>query len=361
MNNLLYIGLNGYAGAGKDTVAKMLKVCLNNFNMSLDQCKEYYFSVYTNPTQSATYVQNDNDILSQENNNVLCIAYADQLKEICAKIFGIPRQRFYQNKSTAWICINDKFQYTEIKPEDDHIVTADEYYYSISSIGNDSVKYWMSLREILVYIGTYVLQQSINKEIFVNIVRNYVREEQFRNHNLKYVIITDNRFSHELNYIRENNGITITITRNSIKQLDNVAEHDLDDVEDYDYVINNSGTYDELFKTIWTLVHTDIEFQNKTIELYTRENINNYLRLITENDFERIYKLCAPKQTQQLYKSGGNITVINPIGGPIICINESIDGTKNNDITHEPIIPSKITMDESTNQFMIYESVEGRT
>ena len=29
MSQLLYIGLNGYAGAGKDTVAKMLKVILD--------------------------------------------------------------------------------------------------------------------------------------------------------------------------------------------------------------------------------------------------------------------------------------------------------------------------------------------
>lgn len=358
MNNLLYIGLNGYAGAGKDTVAKMLKVCLNNFEMTLEQCKQYYFSVYTNPTQSATYIQNDNDLLSKEKNHVLCIAYADQLKEICAKIFGIPRQRFYQNKSTAWICMNDKFQYTEIKPDDNNIVTAEEYYYSISSIGNNETKLWMSLREILVYIGTYVLQQSINKEIFVNIVRNYIKEEQRRNPNLKYVIVTDNRFSHELNYIHENNGITITIVRNNIEQLDNVAEHDLDDVNDYDYIINNSTTYDDLFYTVWNLVHTDIEFENKTVELYTRENINNYLRLIQETDKERIYKLCAPLHTQQLYKSGGDITVINPIGGPMICLNEIIDGTSYNSITHKGIIASKIEMNDNTNQFIIYEEKE---
>ena len=29
-NKLLYIGLNGFAGSGKDTVAKLLSVMLNN-------------------------------------------------------------------------------------------------------------------------------------------------------------------------------------------------------------------------------------------------------------------------------------------------------------------------------------------
>ena len=105
MNKLLYIGLNGLAGSGKDTVAKMLKTILSKEWETLDECKEYYFSRYTNPTQSATFPPSQLD----KDSSVMCIAYADQLKEICSTIFGIPVQRFYQNKSNAWICLNDKF------------------------------------------------------------------------------------------------------------------------------------------------------------------------------------------------------------------------------------------------------------
>ena len=50
MNKLLYIGLNGLAGSGKDTVAKMLKTILSKQWESLEECKTYYFSRYTNPT-----------------------------------------------------------------------------------------------------------------------------------------------------------------------------------------------------------------------------------------------------------------------------------------------------------------------
>lgn len=337
MNNLLYIGLNGLAGSGKDTVAKMLKTILSKEWNSLEECKTYYFSRYTNPTQSATFPISSDD----KDSPVMCIAYADQLKEICSTIFGIPVQRFYQNKSTAWICINDKFQYTEIKPtEASNIVTAEDYYYNQSDFSeNSNVKYWMSLREILVYIGTYVLQQSVNKQIFVNIVRNKIREELFKNHNLKYVIITDHRFLHELEYIRENNGITITINRNSVQQLDNIAEHDLDDEEDYDYIIDNSGSYDELFKTIWDIVHQDVIFKNETIELYTRDNINNYLRLVEDNDHRSIYQLCLTYKIQKLYRNDGKITMIDPIGGPLICIGQAIEGTY--------ITPDYISMEDS--------------
>ena len=324
MNKLLYIGLNGLAGSGKDTVAKMLKTILSKQWESLEECKTYYFSRYTNPTQSATFPQSSDDIDSP----VMCIAYADQLKEICSTIFGIPVQRFYQNKSNAWICINDKFQYTEIKPQDGNILTAEEYYYDLSEISeNSDIKYWMSLREILVYVGTYVLQQSINKQVFVNIVRNKIREEQHKNHNLQYIIVTDHRFVHELEYIHENHGITITINRNSVQQLDNIAEHDLDDEEEYDYIIDNSGSYDELFKTIWDIVHNDVVFKNLTIDLYTRDNIDNYLRLVEENDYRKIYELCSPYKMQKLYRNDGKITMIDPVGGPTICTGQIIEGT----------------------------------
>lgn len=343
MNNLLYIGLNGYAGSGKDTVAKMMKVILENDTMDLEECKRWYFDHHTNPTQSATF-----NFDNKENSKVLCIAYADQLKQICSNIFGIPLQRFYMNKSNAWICINDKFQYTEIKPNENNIITSEDFSLDLMNYRNpedEKDKVWMSLREILVYVGTYVLQSSINQSIFVNIVRNKINEEQKHNPNLKYVIVTDNRFNHELQYIKENNGITITISRNSIKQLDNIAEHDLDDIEDYNYTIDNSFGYSELFDNIWNLIHDNLEFSNKTLTLNDRENVGNYLRLkYTVGDIDT-WQLCTSMPIQQLYKSNNEITAINPIGGPILCVGERID---NIDID---LIPLSILFDDNSGYF----------
>ena len=341
---LLFIGLNGFAEAGKDTVAKMIKTILGYNWSSLEECKNFYQKTYTNPTWSATYHASSLD----NNNKVLCIAYADQLKMICSTIFGIPYERFYMNKANAWVCINDKFQYTEIKPISNYIITADEFYYGYDNYINNSEQYWMSLREILVYVGTYVLQKQINKNVFVNIVRNKILDEQNQNPNLEYVIITDNRFTHELNFIHENNGITISIIRNSIEQLNNVAEHDLDDVEDYDFVIDNSGTYDDLFEEVWNIVHNNIEFRNKTLSLYTRDNINNYLRLCYVNDDHAEWKLCCPYYIQKIYKNEDIIKLVDPIGGPTICINEYLDSSNG------VLYVNQIEHIEDKNQFIIY-------
>lgn len=340
MNNndkLLYIGLNGLAGSGKDTVAKIFNVILMKDWQDYTSCKNYYDNFYDKPNASASYYEKYKD----NNDKVICIAFADQLKTICADIFGIDLRCFYFNKSTAWICINKGFEYTEIRP--DNVISCEDYYYNLSDYKDSNTKYWMSLRDILVYIGTYVLQQDLNREVFINTVSNKLKTSVLSNHNLKYVIVTDVRFQHEFDYIKQNNGLTIKILRNGIKALDNIAEHDLDEEDNYDFIIENNEGYDELFKQIWDLVHNNIEFKNNIIELNTRENINNYLRQIS-ND---CYRVCTPYGIQQInHNSIGDISMIDLKGGPTIDLNIKIPGTD--------LVPLRIEMDELNNQFMIY-------
>mgnify|MGYP002619964415 CR=1 FL=1 len=341
MRNLLYIGLNGFAGSGKDTVAKMIKTILNYDWDSIEECKAFYKSIYTSPTISATY----NSVEDKENKPVYCVAFADQLKKICSDIFGIDEERFYQNKANAWVCINKEFQYTEIQPESESIVTAEQYYNDIPTYKSSDKKYWMSLREILVYVGTYVLQQDLNKNIFVNIVSNLIEKQKKVNPHLQYVILTDIRFNHEINYIHRHNGITISIVRDNVKQLDNIAEHDLDDEDRWDYTITNNGTYDELFSTVWDILHDDIEFSNECVELDTRENVDNYLRLVFETNESQTYKICTSFQIQQIMKDNGEMTMINLTGGPMIEVGKEIPGTG--------FVCNKIVFRDDTTKFYV--------
>lgn len=352
MNKQLYIGLNGLAGSGKDTVAKMIRVILGHKNLSLEECMSIYKEHYYNPWISATFSSPTDD-----SHNVFSIAFADQLKTICSTIFGIPVERFYQNKATAWICVNKDFKYTEIKPDDSQIMTADEYYYAISEVSKpESEPKWMSLREILVYVGTYILQQDINKQIFVNIVSNIIKEQILKNKDLEYVIVTDIRFMHEIEFLRKHNGIAINIVRDGIKALDNVAEHDLDNEDCWDYVIENNGTYEELFSKVYNLIHGSLEFNNETIELNTHENVNNYLRCYCdfgtcmengEETHQKGYELCTQYPVQSIAHTDGDISMLNPVGGPSIFLNQSIDCIN----TDNKIVPIKIGIIGETNNF----------
>lgn len=325
----LYIGIHGYAGSGKDTVTKMIRTILSRNWETLEECKQYYKEIYTDPTISATYNIDDN----KKSNIVFCIAFADQLKLICSNMFGIDVGRFYMNKETAWIAVNKDFKYTEIRPDESHIITAEEFYNNYSKYIDNDDKYYMSLREILIYVGTYVLQQNINKNIFVNIVNNISNNEIRRNHEISYIICTDVRFNHEFEFIRKKHGIMIDVKRNTVSQLDNIAEHDLDYEEGYDFIIDNSGTYDDLFEQVWNIIFDNPIFANITYELYTDDNINNYLRKVYNNKF----MLCNEYPVQGIRYNDNEIYMINLVGGPTIKRNDIIE-TEDKDFIVENII-----------------------
>lgn len=339
----LYIGLNGLAGSGKDTVAKMIRVILGHKDLSLDECKELYKKNYYDPWISATHSE-----VTDDSENVFCIAFADQLKTICSTIFGIPLKRFYQNKSTAWVCINKDFQYTEVKPDDSQIMTADEYY--SASANSSTQKIWMSLRELLVYVGTYVLQQDINKKIFVNVVKNIVKEQITNNDKLEYVIITDIRFSHEIEYIKSKYGITINIIRDSVEQLDNIAEHELDNEDNWDYTITNNGTYDDLFDLVYRTLRDSVEFGNTTYDLDSRENIRNYIRKIDTDGKNTSFMLCTEYDVSSAAHTDGKISMLTLVGGPTIYVGEKIELDKNYGVD---IIVNDIYIDEYSGKFIL--------
>lgn len=315
-NHLLYIGLNGFAGSGKDTVAKALRLMLSydwstfeEFNAAWKrELSSYNFATFGGSLQDS---------------RCYCIAFADQLKYICASMFGIPVERFYFNKETAWVRISTDFKYTERRPDSKDIITADEYNELINSCYDVLEPKWMSLREILVYVGTYVCQSVINKACFVNGVENTINQVLSQNKNLKYVICTDVRFNHELEYIQEHNGININIRRNDVKQLDNIAEHDLDGCDNFDFIINNDGSYDELMLSLWDLVHENKIFENDIIELPSRDGSDNYLRKIGD----RCYNTCFEFGVSRTLRDAGHIIILDPTGGPALAVGDKIPNT----------------------------------
>lgn len=315
-NHILFIGLNGYAGSGKDTVAKMLRVI---FNKEEGQTKEFLYNFWKNYHKEHRYATSEDNGYG----NTYTIAFADQLKKIASDIFAIPLRRFYDNKTNGYINISGSFEYTENKP--DNIITAEDYASSPEYYQKSDVQWWMSIREILVYVGTYILQAEINRKIFINIVENKVAQES-RYDDYKYVICTDVRFEHESEYIRNKKGVLINIVRSDVEQLDNVAEHDLDDEEDYDFIIENDGSYEELWDAVWNLVHDNDIFRNEIIQLESHDYSNNYLRLVDDiSDIEKTYRICMEYACARAsHNEDGSLAMIDPSGGPALYIGKPI-------------------------------------
>lgn len=314
MKNLLWIGINGLAGSGKDTVCKMLSFILqykiNDFNSCYDLWKRV--------GSSTDEMENKNNI-----SDIHCatIAFADQLKKLCSMMFGIPVERFYYNKQNSWVCINKDFRYTEIKPSDNYIVTAEEYW-SSDSYKNSSMSYYMSLREVLVYVGTYICQKYINQDIWMNIVSKEASRRVAHNPQLQYMICPDVRFIHEFDFIKQTkHGINIKVVRDSVVALDNIAEHALDDnEEEFDYIIENNGTYEDLFHEVWDFVHDNLVFKNETITLASHDGSHNYLRLESMIGDTYQWKLMCEYGACRVIHSDGKIEAIDPSGGPMLSV-----------------------------------------
>lgn len=322
-NNILYIGLNGWAGSGKDTVAKALAIMLDNNFSSYDEFKKYYdeFSGYETKT-NFKYATFGNLYNVKNDTRVMCIAFADRLKQICSDLFGVPIERFYYNKENAYICINKDFKYTEQIPYDGELITSEQYYWDNDKYSNVTERYYMSLREILVYVGTYVVQNSINKYSFINSVKNTVNSVANKNDNLNYIICTDVRFQTEFNFIQNMHGVIIHIERPGLEQLNNIAEKALtdEDENEFDFTIVNDGTYDDLFKKLWNIINNNHIFSNETYKLDCRDNSNNYIRKINSCDGEEeiTFELCNEYPLSSANMSGDKLNMIDPQGGPMI-------------------------------------------
>lgn len=331
-NNILYIGLSGLAGSGKDTVAKALSVMLaHNFTHYNDFINYYNDNVGYETKMNFRYATYGAD---SRNNNVMCVAFADRLKQMCSCLFGVPVDRFYYNKANAYICINKDFEYTEYAPSQSEIITAEEYYSRHNELEASKNRYYMSLREVLVYVGTYIMQEQLNRKTFINSVNNSI-SSALRHNDIKYVICTDVRFDTELDYIKSKHGVTIRVERPGIEQMENIAENALDiyDLEDeFDFVIDNDSDYDALFRKLWDIVHDNVIFENKAHSLYCRDNSNNYLREIASEDSELTFELCTEMPLSAANMSyGTDINMIDPQGGPMIVKNEVMHTADGND------------------------------
>lgn len=77
-------------------------------------------------------------------------------------------------------------------------------------------------------------------------------------------IVTDIRMLHELNLFRSNGAYTIRVEateearakRGQLAAVNDTTETQLDNIKDWDYVINNNGTYEELVENTKELIKT---------------------------------------------------------------------------------------------------------
>lgn len=232
INKVSIVGIKGFKGSGKDTVASMISYILHDGIMkaSYDTWLLYHKN---------GFVENDEII----------IHFADKLKDDIAAFCNIDRKLLnrqdikeenYYNFKTGIVSTNIKDANYII----DYILEYDNLSTLLILDNNVSIK----IRVLLQYYGTNVIRNHFWHDAFIN----YVINKAFDIRNKKgQCIIADARFDNECNAIKECGGKIIRVDRRV-----NNDNHESEQIKicDDDYVIDNTGTLVGLFYKVLKFV-----------------------------------------------------------------------------------------------------------
>ena len=190
----MIIGISGYSGSGKDTVCSVIQDLDVHYNWQRKK-------------------------------------WAGKLKQIASILTGIPEYKFEDNE----------FKKSNLGKEWN--------YNDFGKIGGKNNQP-MSIRELLQKLGTDALRNTLHNDVWVNAlmadyIPNCTPTDAFSK-DLPNWIITDTRFPNEAKSIKDAGGVVIRVDRMSIAPINtHYSEIALDDW-DFDYYIENSGTYKDL-------------------------------------------------------------------------------------------------------------------
>ena len=232
INKVTIVGIKGFKGSGKDTVASMISYILHDGIMkaSYDTWLLYHKN---------GFVENDEII----------IHFADKLKDDISEFCGIDRklldrqeikENYYYNFKTGIVSTNIK--------DTDCVINTVLDYDNLSTLlllnNNVSIK----IRALLQYYGTNVIRNHFWHEAFIR----YTMNKAFDIKNSKgQCIIADARFEDECRAIKYYGGKIIRVDRRV--NNDNHESEQIKICED-DYVIDNTGTLVGLFYKVLKFV-----------------------------------------------------------------------------------------------------------
>lgn len=252
------IGISGKLQSGKDTVTKIIQWLLLN----QDKDTKIPFDKFDLYKEAVTWKN---------------VKFADKLKDIVCLILGCTREQLEDPKfkestlGEEWVkyelsytshdrlsycnCSNYYEKYFRSKEK------AVEYIEGNLEVDQDSIeisKIELTPRLLLQLLGTECGRQIIHPDIWVNslmneynpVDRRTIQDPDDSNINFPNWIISDVRFPNEAKAVKDRDGILIRLNRNT--RLDSVHESEtsLDNYSDWDYVIENNGTIEDLIEKV---------------------------------------------------------------------------------------------------------------
>lgn len=235
INKVTIVGIKGFKGSGKDTVASMISYILHDGIMKATYDKWLFF-------HKNGFVEN----------NEIIIHFADKLKDDISEFCGIDRKLLDRQdiKEENYYNFKTGIVSTNIKDTDRVINNIGEINYdnlsSLLSLNNNNIS--IKIRVLFQYYGTNVIRNHFWYEAFIN----YTMNKAFDIRNSKgQCIIADARFEDECMAIKYYGGKIIRVDRRV--NNDNHESEQIKISQD-DYVIDNTGTLVGLFYKVLKFV-----------------------------------------------------------------------------------------------------------
>lgn len=232
INKVTIVGIKGFKGSGKDTVASMISYILHDGIMKATYDKWLFF-------HKNGFVEN----------NEIIIHFADKLKDDISEFCGIDRklldkqeikENYYYNFKTGIVSTNIK--------DADYVINNALEFDNLSTLLLLNTNVSIKIRTLLQYYGTNVIRNHFWDNAFVHYTIN--KAFDIRN-KLGQCIIADARFDNECNVIKVCGGKIIRVDRRV-----NNDNHESEQIKicDDDYVIDNTGTLVGLFYKVLKFV-----------------------------------------------------------------------------------------------------------
>jgi len=262
------IGISGKIGSGKDTVGKLVQLII---------CKSKGTKADLTDVTDHT---GTHDWWLEDNSGWEIKKFAGKLKQVASILTGIPIEKF-EDQEFKKTFLPEVWNNSDMEPEDWCVENHwEKWKVFILENKNATLKLkdiiefartcgWedrMTVRDFLQRLGTEGLRDGLHPNTWVNALMADYKPGPFfpevpaEDHaKLPNWIITDTRFENEAQAIKDRWGILIRVENKNITSTQShPSETALDDWE-FDYVIDNSGSIEELSDKVYEMLrHFDI-------------------------------------------------------------------------------------------------------
>lgn len=223
----MIVGISAKMQCGKDTVGKIWQYLSDKYAISDGITLEEWLKEYEEIPYDCNKTASTWEIKK----------FATKVKIVASILTGIPLADLE----------NDNFKNSPLPKCWNTIISEDD---EITLTGV------MTIRELFQKIGTDAIRKNVHPDAWVNALmidyksKCFNTRKGFKITDYPNWLITDVRFPNEAKAIKDKKGILIRVERKGCPTSEHLSETALDSYKDWDYVIDNSGTIDELLEQV---------------------------------------------------------------------------------------------------------------